>query len=225
MQVSVVIPTLNEAATLGQMLSLVRTAGECELVVVDGGSRDDTLTIARLHADLVLGASRGRARQMNVGARAATGEALLFLHADSILPCQFPQQLQIAFADAAVVGGRFDVRLDAEGWQFRMIETLMNIRSRLSRISTGDQAIFVRRDVFHHLGGFPDLELMEDIEFSRRLKRAGKIACLRDRVTTSARRWRRDGVFRTIGLMWMLRLAYFLGVPPHQLKMFYADTR
>jgi len=225
MRISVVIPTLDEAASIARTLSLVRQAGECETVVVDGGSTDDTPTVARRQADIVLNSLRGRARQMNAGARAATGDVLLFLHADSLLPCQFNQQIQTAFTNAAVVGGRFDVRLDAVGWQFRMIETLMNTRSRLSRIFTGDQAIFVRRDVFQRLGGFPELELMEDIEFSRKLKRAGRVVCLRERVTTSARRWQRNGVFRTIGLMWTLRLAYFLGVPPHQLKTFYADTR
>ena len=225
MRVSVIIPTLNEAATVTRTLSLVRHAGECELVVVDGGSKDDTFALAHAYADIALSASRGRARQMNAGAQAASGDVFLFLHADSVLPRQFTQRLQDVFADAAIVGGRFDVRLDAIGWQFRMIETLMNMRSRLSRISTGDQAIFVRCDVFQRLGGFSELELMEDIEFSQRLKRVGKLACLRDRVTTSARRWQRDGVIRTIGLMWTLRLAYFLGVPPHQLKAFYSDTR
>jgi rSAM/selenodomain-associated transferase 2 len=162
---------------------------------------------------------------MNAGARVATGEILLFLHADTFLPQNFPELLRDALQDPATIGGRFDVQLDATGWSFRMIETLMNARSRLTRIATGDQAIFVRRDAFLDLGGFPEMELMEDVEFSRRLKRKGKIACLRARVLTSARRWQRDGVFRTIGLMWLLRLAYFLGVPPRRLRMFYADTR
>jgi len=225
MRVSVVIPTLNEAANIAQTLSLVRQAGEGELIVVDGGSSDGVCEIAQRQADLVITAPRGRAKQMNAGARAATGQVLLFLHADTVLPGKFSELLQRALDDPTVVGGRFDVRLDAVGWQFRMIETLMNVRSRLSRISTGDQAMFVRREVFLALGGFPELELMEDIEFSRRLKRRGKIACLRARVLTSARRWQRDGVFRTIGLMWTLRLAYFLGVSPKQLKAFYADTR
>jgi rSAM/selenodomain-associated transferase 2 len=225
MRVSVVIPTLNEAANIAQTLSLVRRAGECELVVVDGGSNDNTFEIAQRHADLTMSAPCGRAKQMNAGARAATGEALLFLHADTVLPSKFSELLQHALEDATIIGGRFDVRLDAAGWQFRMIETLMNIRSRLSRISTGDQAMFVRREVFLALGGFPELELMEDIEFSRRLKRAGKIACLRERVKTSARRWQRDGVCRTVVLMWTLRGAYFLGMSPRHLKAFYADTR
>lgn len=225
MRVSVVIPTLNEAAHIVQTLTLVQQAGECELVVVDGGSNDDTFAIAQRHADLAVLAPCGRAKQMNTGAQAATGDVLLFLHADTVLPSNFPALLHHALADATVIGGRFDVRLDAVGWQFRMIETLMNIRSRLSRISTGDQAMFVRREIFLTIGGFPELELMEDIEFSRRLKRLGKIACLREQVKTSARRWRQSGVFKTIFLMWTLRFAYFLGVPPQRLKAFYADTR
>lgn len=219
------IPALNEADSIVQTLTLVRRAGECELIVVDGGSSDNTFEIAQGYADFALVAPRGRAKQMNAGARAATGEVLLFLHADTVLPSKFPQLIFHALADATIIGGRFDVRLDAIGWQFRMVETLMNGRSRLSRISTGDQAIFVRREAFLALGGFPEQELMEDIEFSRRLKRVGKIACLCERVQTSARRWQRDGVWRTIVLMWLLRGAYFLGVPPRQLKAFYADTR
>ena len=130
-----------------------------------------------------------------------------------------------ALSTPGVVGGRFDVRLDAPGWPFRLIETLMNLRSRLTRISTGDQAVFVRRDTFLALGGYPEVELMEDLELSRRLKRVGRIACLRARVTTSARRWQRHGVVRTIMLMWTLRLCHFLGVSPKHLKAFYADTR
>jgi rSAM/selenodomain-associated transferase 2 len=225
MRVSVIAPTLNEAAQIAHTLQQVRRAGTCELIVVDGGSTDDTMTIARAYADLVLAAPPGRARQMNAGARHASGEILLFLHADTLLPDGFSRVLQKTFDDPRVVGGRFDVRLDAAGWPFRMIETLMNARSRLTRISTGDQAIFVRRVTFEQLGGFPELELMEDIAFSRALKRRGKIACLREHVTASARRWQRDGIGKTILLMWTLRLAYFLGASPRQLKAFYADTR
>lgn len=225
MQVSVIIPTLNEAANIVLTLSRVRQAGACELIVVDGESSDGTLEAAHPYADVVLTAGRGRARQMNAGARVATAEALLFLHADTILPLGFSGMVQRALQDTAVVGGRFDVRLKAFGWQFRMIETLMNVRSRLTRIATGDQAMFVRRDIFGAIGGFPELELMEDIEFSRRLKRAGKIACLTERVETSARRWQQAGVGRTILLMWTLRLAYFVGAPPLQLKKWYRDRR
>jgi rSAM/selenodomain-associated transferase 2 len=223
--ISVIIPTLNEAGSIAHTLALVRQRGECQLIVVDGGSADATVEVARREADLVLSSPSGRARQMNAGARAATGEIVLFLHADTVLPQEFSFLVTQALADPQVVGGRFDVRLDAVGWPFRLVETLMNLRSRLTRISTGDQAIFVRRDIFLTLGGYPEIALMEDLELSRKLKRAGKIACLRARVTTSARRWQRDGVLRTIVLMWALRLGHFLGIPPERLKTFYADTR
>jgi rSAM/selenodomain-associated transferase 2 len=225
MRVSVIIPTLNEAGGIAQTLSRVRQAGECQLIIVDGGSSDGTLDLARSHADMALCSAQGRARQMNAGAEVATGDVVLFLHADTILPHGFPTFLDRALADRQVVGGRFDVRLDAPGRPFRMIETLMNVRSRWTRISTGDQAIFVRRKVFLAIGGYPDIPLMEDIELSRRLKRVGKIACLRARVTTSARHWQRKGIFKTILLMWTLRLGHFCGISPEQLKAFYADTR
>lgn len=225
MRISVVIPTLNEAGTIAQTLHWLRQAGECEIIVVDGGSNDGTAEIAGILADVVLSAPQGRARQMNAGARVATGDVLLFVHADTRIPHGFPALLDQALRDPRVVGGRFDVCLDAEGWLFRLIENSMNIRSRLTQISTGDQAIFVQRQIFQSVGGYPDLELMEDLELSRKLKRIGKIACLRTQVTTSARRWQRDGVAKTIMRMWMLRLCHFLGVPSERLRAFYADTR
>jgi len=225
MQISVVMPVLNEAETIAQTLRRLRQTGECQAIVVDGGSSDATVQIAHVYADVVLTAPCGRARQMNAGARVATGEVLLFLHADTTLPQGFPTVLNHALRDDRIVGGRFDVRLDAEGWPFRIIERLMNVRSRLTRISTGDQAIFVRRHVFQEMGGYPALELMEDLALSRKLKRLGQIACLRERVTTSARRWQRDGIGKTIVRMWMLRFCYFLGVPSERLRAFYTDTR
>jgi rSAM/selenodomain-associated transferase 2 len=162
---------------------------------------------------------------MNAGAQAASGDVLLFLHADTALPPEFPGVLEQALADSEVIAGRFDVRLNAKGWPFRMVETLMNIRSRVSQIATGDQAIFVRCEVFLRLGGYHEAELMEDLELSYRLKRQGKIVCLRERVVTSARRWQRNGIARTIMLMWALRFCYFAGISPNYLKTFYADTR
>ena len=225
MRISVIIPTLNEAETIAETLVQVRRAGDCEVIVVDGGSTDVTPDRARDHADIFLTTERGRARQMNAGAQAANGDVLLFLHADTALPQGFPNVLEQALAGPEVIAGRFDVRLSAEGWPFRMVETLMNIRSRLSHIATGDQAIFVRREVFLRLGGYHEAELMEDLELSYRLKRQGKIACLRERVVTSARRWQRNGIARTIVLMWALRFCYFVGIPTNYLKTFYADTR
>ena len=162
---------------------------------------------------------------MNAGARAAHGDALAFVHADTIVPATFAADIASALSDPAVAGGRFDVQLDARALPYRIIGAMISLRSRISRTGTGDQAIFVRRDVFDRLGGFPDLELCEDLEFSRRLKRAGRVACLRTRVTTSARRWTRDGVARTVVRMWLIRAMYLMGVPPARLKRIYADTR
>ncbi|MCP9450886.1 MAG: TIGR04283 family arsenosugar biosynthesis glycosyltransferase, partial [Nitrospira sp.] len=201
-----------------------------EIVVVDGGSTDGTASLAEiLCAGLTearaITAPRGRARQMNEGAKACRGEGLLFLHADTRLPPDAKGLITSALADSGVAGGRFDVRFDSPSPWAAMIGTLMNLRSRWTGIATGDQAIFVRRKVFEDLGGFPDIPLMEDIEFSRRLKRAGRIARLRQTVTTSFRRWERQGPFRTITLMWTLRLLYWLGVSPHRLKDFYAVVR
>ncbi len=225
MRVSVVIPTLNEADSIDRTLACVRQAGECEIIIVDGGSDDGTLEIARKSADCVLSAQRGRACQMNAGAQVATGETLLFLHADTLPPPGFPHLIEQALTDPDVVGGRFDVDLDAPGWPFRMIGALMNIRSRLTHIATGDQGIFVRRETFESIGGYPELDIMEDLELSRQLKRAGKVACLRNRVRTSARRWQKHGVTKTILIMWGLRLCHFFGIRPAALKAFYADTR
>jgi len=223
---SVVVPMLNEAAAIASTLdALRRGAPDAELIVVDGGSTDASVAIARPLCDALIDASRGRAQQMNAGARASHGDALVFVHADTIVPPTFAADIASALSDPAVVGGRFDVRLDASALPYRIIGAMISIRSRISRTGTGDQAIFVRRDVFDSLGGFPELELCEDLEFSRRLKRAGRIACLRTRVTTSARRWNRDGVARTVVKMWLIRAMYLMGVPPARLKRMYADTR
>jgi rSAM/selenodomain-associated transferase 2 len=217
---------LNEAAAIASTLdALRRGAPDAELIVVDGGSTDASVAIARPLCDALIDASRGRAQQMNAGARASHGDALVFVHADTIVPPTFAADIASALSDPAVVGGRFDVRLDASALPYRIIGAMISIRSRISRTGTGDQAIFVRRDVFDSLGGFPELELCEDLEFSRRLKRAGRIACLRTRVTTSARRWNRDGVARTVVRMWLIRAMYLMGVPPARLKRMYADTR
>jgi rSAM/selenodomain-associated transferase 2 len=225
-KLSAIVPMLNEAAAIAGTLNAIRRgAPDAEIVVVDGGSTDASVATARPLCDAVISASRGRARQMNAGARASHGDALVFVHADTIVPATFAADIASALSDPAVVGGRFDVELDASNLSYRIIGAMISMRSRLSRTGTGDQAIFVRRDVFDGLGGFPDLELCEDLDFSRRLKRAGRVACLRSRVTTSARRWSRDGVARTIVRMWLIRAMYLAGVPPARLKQMYADTR
>jgi rSAM/selenodomain-associated transferase 2 len=223
---SAIVPMLNEAASIASTLgALRRGAPDAEIVVVDGGSIDSSVAIAQPLCDTLIGASRGRAHQMNAGARASHGDALVFVHADTLVPSSFAADIASALSDPAVVGGRFDVRLDSAALAYRVIGAMISLRSRISRTGTGDQAIFVRREVFDRLGGFPDLELCEDLEFARRLKRAGRIACLRARVTTSARRWNRDGVIRTIVRMWLIRAMYLMGVAPARLKRMYSDTR
>jgi rSAM/selenodomain-associated transferase 2 len=158
---------------------------------------------------------------MNAGAREARGETLLFLHADTRLPVGAAEAIRAALVDPRVVGGRFDIRLDNPRAIFRVIAFFINLRSRLSRIATGDQGLFVRQGTFVEMGGYPEIPLMEDVEFSKRLKRCGTVACLRLAVTASARKWEREGVVRTVLLMWMLRLLYFLEVPPARLHRLY----
>jgi rSAM/selenodomain-associated transferase 2 len=217
---------LNEAAAIASTLgALRRGAPDAEILVVDGGSIDASVAQAQPFCDAVIVASRGRARQMNVGAHASHGNALAFVHADTVVPPTFAADIASALSDSAIVGGRFDVKLDDDALPYRIIGAMISLRSRISRTGTGDQAIFVRRAVFDRLGGFPELELCEDLEFSRRMKRAGRVACLRARVTTSARRWNRDGVLRTVLRMWLIRAMYLLGVPPARLKRMYSDTR
>jgi rSAM/selenodomain-associated transferase 2 len=223
--ISVIIPTLNEEQHLAATVAAARAPAIAQIVVADGGSSDGTLAVARARADTVICTARGRARQMNAGAEVATGDVLMFLHADTLLPARFDQAIVAALGDARIVGGRFDVHLAPSSPLLWLTGELMNIRSRLSRIATGDQAIFVRRETFATVGGFSPIPLMEDIAFSRAIKRYGGVACLRERVITSARRWRTDGIVRTILLMWTLRLLYFTGVSPERLHRWYLDTR
>jgi rSAM/selenodomain-associated transferase 2 len=216
-RISVVVPTLNEAqVVIGCLESLapLRARGH-ELIVIDGGSEDGTPELARALADRVLAAPRGRALQMNAGAAQARGEALVFLHADVRLPEGADRMVLEALA--ARPWGRFDVELDSLRAPLALVGAMMNLRSRLTGIATGDQAIFVRRDVFEREGGYARIPLMEDIELSARLRRVGRPACLRARVLASARRWEARGALRTIVLMWRLRLAYFLGADPARL--------
>jgi rSAM/selenodomain-associated transferase 2 len=224
-RLSVIVPTLDEASVLAATLARVRAEPVHELLVVDGGSSDGTTVIAAGLADRVLSAARGRAAQMNAGAAASTGDVLLFLHADTLLPAGFVAAIGDALRDGTVVGGRFDVRLAGASLLLPLIAAAINVRSRLSRVATGDQAMFVRRDVFDALGGFPALPLLEDVRFSAALKRVGRIARLRARVATSARRWERRGVVRTVLFMWAVRLAFALGVPPERLRRLYGDVR
>lgn len=225
MRISVIIPTLNEEESVATTIAAARRATDCELILVDGGSTDRTVELARDRVDRILSARRGRAAQMNAGAAAVSGDVLLFLHADTILPAAYDAAIAAKMADPRVVGGRFDLTLLPGSPLLWLTGELINLRSRLSKIATGDQAIFVRRTVFEEIGGYEDIPLMEDVALTRVLKRRGRIACLRQRVVTSSRRWQRNGVVRTIALMWTLRALYFFGVPPSRLRRAYADTR
>lgn len=223
MRLSIVVPALNEAGVIGdtlQALAPLRAQG-CEVIVVDGGSRDATVALAQAWADRVLAAPRGRASQMNAGAAAARGDVLLFLHADTRLPADAHRQIETGMARTGRRWGRFDVRLSGVHPLLRVVERLMNLRSRLSGIATGDQAMFVERRLFLEVGAFPDQPLMEDVELSKRLKRHGRPLCLRVPVVTSSRRWEEGGIVRTILLMWALRAAYALGVPAERLARRY----
>jgi rSAM/selenodomain-associated transferase 2 len=220
---SIIVPTLDEAAGIGATLDALqplRVAGH-EVIVVDGGSRDGTPDAARPLADRVLGSVRGRASQMNAGADAATGDVLLFLHADTHLPPRADRAVLDGLAAAGASWGRFDVRIEGRSPLLGLVAWLMNRRSRLTSIATGDQAIFVTRDAFAAAGGFPPLALMEDVALSKRLRRASLPLCLRDHVVTSGRRWESRGVVRTIVLMWWLRVRYFFGASPERLRRIY----
>jgi rSAM/selenodomain-associated transferase 2 len=223
--IAVIIPALNEEQALPDTLASVARLGFDEVLVVDGGSTDRTQAVAASQGIRFVPAPPGRAKQMNAGAAASQADVLLFLHADTRLPDGARQAVEQALADPACVGGRFDVRFQRDAGLARLIARLISLRSRWSGIATGDQALFVRREVFLTLGGFADLPLMEDVDFSRRLKRAGRVAPLRARVTTSYRRWEQCGAVRTIALMWALRFLYWIGVTPHRLKNWYASVR
>lgn len=255
MQIAVIIPALNEEQALPDTLACVRQSGFDEIVVVDGGSSDRTQAIVQSlsgNRQWAIGNGReiealqihpayspspiatrlallvspaGRAKQMNAGAAHSRADVLLFLHADTHLPADARHAIERALYDPACVGGRFDVRFERDRGLAWLIARLISLRSRWSGIATGDQALFVRRSTFEQLGGFAEIPLMEDVDFSRRLKRAGRVAPLRTHVVTSYRRWKRCGIFRTIVLMWTLRFLYWVGVNPHRLKDLYASVR
>lgn len=219
MKLSIIVPILNEASELpnflDRLLPLMRNG--IEIIVADGGSIDGSATIAECAGFTVVHAHRGRASQMNDGAFLASGESLLFLHADTQLPDGAATLVLQALADKQFVWGRFDVRISGRPFMLRVVSRMMNARSRWTGIATGDQAMFVTRHAFDAVGGFPDQPLMEDIELSKRLLKNSKPACIARCVTTSGRRWETRGVWRTIMLMWRLRWDYWRGLPAQQL--------
>ncbi|HEX5128187.1 MAG TPA: TIGR04283 family arsenosugar biosynthesis glycosyltransferase [Usitatibacter sp.] len=226
MKLSIVVPTLDEAAGIEATLAAVQPARRAgaEVIVVDGGSSDATRALAAPLADRVIESARGRAAQMNAGARVASGDALLFLHADTLLPADAHAAVAAAL-DGGREWGRFDVAIAGGAAMLAVVAMLMNARSRWSGIATGDQAMFATRAAFEAAGGFPEVPLMEDVALSKALRRGSAPACLRARVVTSGRRWERGGTLRTILLMWRLRLAFALGADPHGLARRYGVER
>jgi len=219
------VPLLNESARLSRLLEMLTALNADEVMLVDGGSTDGSDQLLVSSHFRWIKSEPGRALQMNSGAGRCQSDILLFLHADTEMSFDALTHLREAMQNLNIVGGRFDVRLSGTRPAFRMIEWFINTRSRLTRISTGDQCQFVRRDLFESMNGFPDQPLMEDVEFSERMKRAGRIACLHDKVTTSSRRWEKHGILRTILLMWKLRFLYAMGAKPEQLAKMYSDAR
>ena len=222
MKVSIIIPVLNEADRISDTLASLagfREQGH-EVIVVDGGSEDDTVVLSHQLADRVLRSDRGRAMQMNCGIEHAQGDVLLFLHADTMLPADAISKM-IAAVEDGHFWGRFNVRLSGKHLLFRVVEQMMNLRSCVTGVATGDQAIFVSRESIDIIGSYPQMPLMEDIVFSKRLRNLGWPACLKLPVLTSSRRWEQRGIVRTILLMWRLRLLFFLGVPADKLAKQY----
>ncbi len=221
---SIIIPCLDEADVITDTLKALAPLRErgSEVIVVDGGSADDTVERARAHADLVLSAPRGRATQMNAGAEPARGNILLFLHADCVPPRDADALIVDGLKRTRRSWGRFDARIAGTHPLLRVVEWMMNHRSRLTGIATGDQGIFVTRTLFSAAGGYPEIPLMEDVALTKQLRHFGAPLCLRHHITISARRWKSCGVLRTILLMWRLRLAFWLGADPKRLaRMFH----
>ena len=223
--ISIIIPVLNEAATIEATLSPLQGATNIEVIVVDGGSLDRTPELAESLGAKVYDSSAGRACQMNFGAAAATGEILLFLHADTALPQGFEAMVRQLLLRPGVIAGAFALQINADLRGLRLIENIANLRSRFLQTPYGDQAIFLPASVFHRLGGFQEIPLMEDFEFVQRLKRMGRIAIAPASVITSGRRWQKIGVLKTTLINQLIVLAYFLGVSPTRLARWYAGSK
>ncbi len=232
MSIAVIIPVFNEQEVVSSLITALGPLGFQEAILVDGNSTDGTVQAAKAclnqlgNPDFrIISGPSARARQMNVGAAQATADILLFLHADTQLPHHVRSLIEEALSDPKIVGGRFDVRFPEDTGYAWLVSRMMNIRSRFSGMCTGDQAMFVRRSIFESMGGFAEIPLMEDLEFSRRLKRRGKVVAIQEKVITSFRRWEQQGPLRTIVQMWTLRFLYWIGWDPHRLQQFYHHVR
>lgn len=219
--ISVIIPVLNEANTISSLLERLVDTDNVEIIVVDGGSQDETVTVARSHNVQVISTPPGRACQMNAGATRATGDILLFLHADTRLPVNFDSLVRQGLQESKTIAGAFELRIDAQQLGLRFIERLVNWRSRFFSMPYGDQAIFLKATVFHDVGGFPNLPIMEDFEFIRRLQPLGQITIVPASVLTSGRRWDRLGILKTTLINQLIIIGYFGGVSPEKLARWY----
>lgn len=226
MKISIIIPCYNESENIIKTLMPLQTLREHghEVIISDGGSTDNTCELALPYVDTLVTSPKGRARQMNTGSLHANGDVFWFLHADTIAPDNADQYINQTIKYDHAIWGRFNVRLSGQKFQFRIIEMLMNLRSCLTGIATGDQGIFVLRSYFKELNGYKNIPLMEDIEISNRLKHIRKPACIKHKIMTSSRRWEKNGILRTVLLMWKLRLAYYLGVSPDKLASQYQQV-
>jgi rSAM/selenodomain-associated transferase 2 len=224
-KISIVIPVLNEANTINTVLTRILGTSNLEVIVVDGGSQDETVALAQSVGVKVIAATGGRASQMNAGAGVATGSVLLFLHADTHLPPAFDTLVRQVLQNTGTIAGAFELRIDAELWGIRLIEKMVNLRSHFLSLPYGDQAIFLKTSTFKKIGGFPNLPIMEDFELMRRLKRYGKIAIAPAPVLTSGRRWQKLGVVRTTLINQLIIISYFLGVSPAKLARWYRQRR
>jgi rSAM/selenodomain-associated transferase 2 len=223
MKFSIIIPTLNEEKTIEGCLSALQPLrNECEIIIADGDSTDNTRMLASPLADKVITSAKGRARQMNKGASYATGEVLIFLHADTCLPENALQLIQQKISSTRL-WGRFDIQLSGKHFMLMVIAQMMNWRSRLTGIATGDQVIFVTHPTFEKVGKYPEIDLMEDIALCKALKKISPPICLKDKVISSGRRWERNGIFKTMLLMWSIRLRYFFGTDPQTLAFLYTN--
>ncbi|MFS0515249.1 TIGR04283 family arsenosugar biosynthesis glycosyltransferase [Nostoc sp. UIC 10607] len=220
-RISIIIPTLNEAGNIKEAIATTQPNTNIEVIIVDGGSKDDTIEIAESLGVKVISSSPGRAAQMNTGAVAATGEILLFLHADTCLPIEFDDMVRTALQQPGTVAGAFKLRIDASLLSLRWVEWGINVRSHFFQMPYGDQAIFLTKAIFQEIGGFPELPIMEDFELMRRLKRIGQIVIIPTPVITSARRWLQKGVLKTTLLNQIVITAYLIGVSPERIRRWY----
>ncbi|MBW4457049.1 MAG: TIGR04283 family arsenosugar biosynthesis glycosyltransferase [Nostoc indistinguendum CM1-VF10] len=220
-RISIIIPTLNEAENIKEAIVTTQLNTNIEVIIVDGGSKDDTIEIAQSLGVKIISSFPGRAVQMNAGAVAATGDILLFLHADTRLPIGFDEMVRTALQQPGTVAGAFNLRIDASLLSLRWVELGVNLRSHFYQMPYGDQAIFLTKAVFQQIGGFPELPIMEDFELIRRLKRIGQIVIIPTPVVTSARRWLQKGVFKTTLLNQIVIIAYLLGVSPERICSWY----